>query len=108
VFYPATRLLNEDIAMLTRKTIVRPFATVAFALGSFILLAGNAGAVDGRVNSACASDYLSYCSQHDPDGPGTRRCMRANGLRLSQACVNALVAAGEVSKREVARRAASK
>jgi hypothetical protein len=108
MFYPATRLLNEDIAMLTRKTIVRPFATVAFGLGSFILLAGNAGAVDGRVSSACASDYLSYCSQHDPDGPGTRRCMRANGLKLSQACVNALVAAGEVSKREVARRAASK
>jgi hypothetical protein len=108
MFYPATRLLNEDIAMLTRKTIVRPFATVAFGLGSFILLASNAGAVDGRVSSACASDYLSYCSQHDPDGPGTRRCMRANGLKLSQACVNALVAAGEVSKREVARRAASK
>ena len=108
MFYPVTRLLNEDIAMLTRKTIVRPFATVAFGLGSFILLAGNAAAVDGRVSSACASDYLTYCSQHDPDGPGTRRCMRANGLRLSQGCVNALVAAGEVSKREVARRAASK
>jgi hypothetical protein len=106
MFNPATRLLNEDIAMLTRKTIVRPFAMVAFGLGSFILLAGNAGAVDARVSSACASDYLSYCSQHDPDGPGTRRCMRANGL--SQPCVNALVAAGEVSKREVARRAASK
>ena len=85
MFYPATRLLNEDIAMLTRKTIVRPFATVAFGLGSFILLAGNAAAVDGRVSSACASDYLSYCSQHDPDGPGTRRCMRANGPKLSQA-----------------------
>ena len=75
MFYPVTRLLNEDIAMLTRKTIVRPFATVAFGLGSFILLAGNAAAVDGRVSSACASDYLTYCSQHDPDGPGTRRCM---------------------------------
>jgi hypothetical protein len=62
-------------------------------LGSFILLAGNAGAVDGRVSSACAGDYLAYCSQHDPDGPRTRRCMRANGLKLSQACVNALVAA---------------
>jgi hypothetical protein len=100
--------LNEDIAMLTRETMVRPIAKVAFALASLILLAGDAGAVDGRVSSACASDYLAYCSQHDPDGPGTRRCMRANGLKLSQACVNALVAAGEVSKREVGRRAASK
>jgi hypothetical protein len=108
MFYPAVRLLNEDIAMLTRKTIVRPIVKVAFGLGSLILLATDVGAVDGRVSSACASDYLAYCSQHDPDGPGTRRCMRANGLKLSQACVNALVAAGEVSKREVARRAASK
>ena len=94
--------------MLTRKTIVRPIVKVAFGLGSLILLATDVSAVDARVSSACASDYLSYCSQHDPDGPGTRRCMRANGLKLSQACVNALVAAGEVSKREVARRAASK
>jgi hypothetical protein len=108
MFYPAVRLLNEDIAMLTRKTIVRPIFKVAFGLGSLILLATDVGAVDGRVSSACASDYLAYCSQHDPDGQGTRRCMRANGLKLSQACVNALVAAGEVSKREVARRAASK
>jgi|EndMetStandDraft_7_1072992.scaffolds.fasta_scaffold00477_2 hypothetical protein len=108
MFYLATRLLNEDITMLIHETMVRPIAKVAFGLGSLILLAGDAGAVDGRVSSACASDYLAYCSQHDPDGPGTRRCMRANGLKLSQACVNALVAAGEVSKREVARRASAK
>jgi hypothetical protein len=31
--------------------------------------------------------------------------MRANGLKLSKGCVNALIAAGEVSKDEVARRA---
>jgi hypothetical protein len=30
--------------------------------------------------------------------------MRANGHRLSKRCVNALVAAGEVSKREVSSR----
>jgi hypothetical protein len=100
--------LNKDIAMLTRAVIVRPIAKIAFGLGSLILFAADAGAVDARVSSACAGDYLTYCSQHDPDGPGTRRCMRANGLKLSKACVNALVAAGEVSKREVARRAASK
>jgi hypothetical protein len=108
MFYLPMRLLKEDIAMLTRETMFRPIVKVAFALASLILLTVNAGAVDQRVSSACASDYLSYCSQHDPDGPGTRRCMRANGLKLSQSCVNALVAAGEVSKREVARRAASK
>ncbi len=33
--------------------------------------------------------------------------MRAVGYRLSKSCLNALVAAGEVSKTEVARRSAS-
>jgi hypothetical protein len=108
MFHYAIRLLNEDIAMLIHKAIVRPIAKVAFGLGSLILLAADAGAVDGRVSSACAGDYFAYCSQHDPDGPATRRCMRANGHKLSKACVNALVAAGEVSKREVARRTSSK
>jgi hypothetical protein len=108
MFHPAIRLLNEDITMLIRQAIVRPIAKVALGLGSLILFAANAGAVDGRVSSACADDYFAYCSQHDPDGPGTRRCMRANGHKLSKACVNALVAAGEVSKGEVTRRASSK
>ena len=77
-------------------------------LATLFIVTTQAAAVDGHVEAACNDDYFAYCSQHDPDGPGTRRCMRANGLKLSQACVNALVAAGEVSKREVARRAASK
>lgn len=94
--------------MLTSKIIVRPMAKLAFGLSALMLFAAHAGAVDGRVSSACAGDYFAYCSQHDPDGPATRRCMRANGHKLSRACVNALVAAGEVSKREVARRASSK
>jgi hypothetical protein len=51
-----------------------------------------------RVQMACANDYMAYCSQHDPDGPGVRQCMRANGLKLSKGCVSALIAAGEVSK----------
>ena len=81
---------------------------VAFAaLGSSILALGvtDASAVSSRVESACANDYMAYCSQHDPNGSGVRRCMRANGLRLSDTCVNALIEAGEVSRSEVARRA---
>jgi hypothetical protein len=59
------------------------------------------------VQLACASDYYAYCSKHDPDGPATRACMNANGAKLSNRCVNALVAAGEISKAEVARRTAA-
>ena len=62
-------------------------------------------ALDGRVELGCAGDYMAFCSKHDPDGRGVRRCMRANQRKLSRVCVNALVAAGEVSANEVARAA---
>ena len=58
-----------------------------------------------QVQLACASDYYAYCSKHDPDGPGVRSCMRANGSKLSTRCVGALVAAGEVSRSDVQSRA---
>lgn len=63
-----------------------------------------AQAVDSRIAAACVRDYLSYCSVHDPDGPAVRKCFRAHGNNLSSRCVNALVAAGEVSPAEVARK----
>lgn len=72
-----------------------------FALCALLLRLAEASAHDSRVRSACASDYLTYCSEHDPD---VRKCMRANGRKLSTACLNALVAAGEVSKKEIAKR----
>ncbi|RTL63474.1 MAG: hypothetical protein EKK41_23305 [Hyphomicrobiales bacterium] len=72
--------------------------------GLLTALSVEAGAVDARVRAACTGDYLAYCSQHDPDGPGVRKCMRANGMKLSKGCIAALVASGEVSKTEVARR----
>jgi hypothetical protein len=83
-------------------------AKVALALAAVVLCTTAASAVSMRVQTACASDYMAYCSQHDPDGPGARRCMRANGLKLSKGCLDALIAAGEVSKAEVARRAGGK
>jgi hypothetical protein len=54
------------------------------------------------------SDYFSYCSQHAVGSSALRRCMRNAGPRLSKRCVNALISAGEVSQREVSRRAASR
>lgn len=65
-------------------------------------------AVSLTVQLACAADYYAYCSKHDPNGPGVRACMNANGHKLSTRCVNALVAAGEISKAAVQRRAATK
>jgi len=83
-------------------------AKVALALSAAVLCTTAASAVSTRVQSACAGDFMAYCSQHDPDGPGARRCMRANGPKLSKGCLDALSAAGEGSKAEVARRAGGK
>jgi hypothetical protein len=87
------------------RRITATAAKVALAFLALVLGTTVAGAVSTRVQTACASDFMAYCSQHDPDGPGARKCMRVNGPKLSQACLNALIAAGEVSKAEVARRA---
>lgn len=69
---------------------------------------GVASANSMSVQLACASDYYAYCSKHDPDGQAVRACMRVNGSRLSDRCFNALVAAGEVSKADVSRRASAR
>jgi hypothetical protein len=80
----------------------------AIALSAAILPATQAGAVSAGVRYACAGDYLANCSSYAPDSAETRRCMRAVGFRLSKGCLNALVAAGEVSKSEVGRRSAKR
>ena len=84
---------------------------IAAAVIGFTTLAihsSQASAVSLSVQLACASDYYSYCSKHDPDSPAVRTCMNANGHKLSKRCVNALVGAGEISKAEVERRSAAK
>ena len=86
------------------KTPVRFMLLAVFAAAS----ATQAMAASGSVERACAADYFSYCSQHDPDSAATRSCMKSNGSRLSQRCVNALVAAGEVSKADTERKTARK
>ena len=78
--------------------------TVGACAASLSVASKPAGAVDPRVEAACSSDYFAHCGEHDPDGQAVRRCMRVHGEKLAPACVDALVAAGEVSKEEVASR----
>ena len=80
----------------------------AIAASTVLIHATQASAVSLSVQFACAADYYAYCSKHDPDSPAVRTCMNANGHKLSNRCVNALIGAGEISKAEVDRRSASK
>jgi len=93
------------IATLT-KGLSRGGLIAALAVGTLALSTPQAGAVSASVRANCTGDYLSYCSQHPVGSKGVRRCMRANGHRLSKRCVRALVSSGEVSKRETSRRSA--
>jgi len=86
----------------------RGLLVAALALAAAVLPGSEAGAVSGAVSYACAGDYLANCSAYDPDSAETRRCMRQVGYNLSKSCIDALVAAGEVSKSEVARRSAKR
>jgi hypothetical protein len=81
-------------------------ATLAAAAGlvGLVLLATQAFAYSEAVISACTDDYLTYCSAYDENSAPGERCMRAVGAKLSQGCINALVASGEVSKSAAVRR----
>jgi hypothetical protein len=66
--------------------------------------AAYAGPITDEERQYCAHDYRQYCGQ---DGLGSnllRDCMNAHGKNLSEQCIKALVAAGEVTEAEVERR----
>jgi hypothetical protein len=80
----------------------------SIALATLLVATTQAAAVDARVEAACERDYSAYCSQYDPDGEDVRRCMRAIGPKLQDPCVDALIAAGELTPNEVAKYQQSK
>ena len=88
-------------------TKIQNILAASITLGA-LLVSSQAGAVSLGVKLACAADYHAHCSMHAPDSPGVRKCMRAVGRNLSQGCISALVAAGEVSKSTVQRKVAAK
>jgi hypothetical protein len=75
----------------------------------FCLVASTGGAFaqhtySKAVQKACAKDYKAHCGQYGVETEALRLCMDRAGQRLTKTCVNALVAAGEVSRQEVERR----
>jgi hypothetical protein len=78
---------------------------IAFA---FVIFCGSTALAQSpyskAVQKACAADYHAHCSEYGLESAALRTCMDRNGRSLSQTCVQALVAAGEVSRAEVDRR----
>jgi hypothetical protein len=83
------------------RTFIHPLARTLIAAGLALSITSQANAASLAVELACAADYYSYCSQHPTEGAAVRGCMRANGDKLSQRCLKALISAGEVSRSEV-------
>lgn len=81
---------------------MRRFILPAFAVA--VAPVHSAEAVGFMTQLSCASDYYAYCSKHPVGSKELRQCMNANGPKLSKSCINALIADGEISKEEVARR----
>ena len=93
---------------MDHHSFVRNFAatkagTIA-ALAFFSFPVADASAYSLRVKLACAGDYYAYCSSYGLESPELRQCINKVSTRLSKGCIHALVAEGEVSETEVARR----
>src|SRR5262249_39738083 len=100
-----------ELAMTPASTMListfvnfRVAIAAAVAVGGLATETSNAEAVSRAVKFACMADYFAYCSSYEVGSTALRQCMRNAGSKLSSRCVNALVAAGEVSKAEVNRR----
>lgn len=78
-------------------------SAIALAVAILCVPTGSANAVSWRTRFACASDYYAYCSAYTAGTPEGRKCMRANGSRLSKGCISALIADGYISQAEVAK-----
>ena len=86
----------------------RSLLVAAAACCTLVMTAAGASAASMAVEMACAADYYTHCSKHDPDSPAVRSCMRAVGSRLSQRCIKALAAAGEIPSAKTERRASAR
>jgi hypothetical protein len=71
------------------------------AIACFAYEAQAAPDITQAVSQDCRWDYHNLCSEYGIGSPLLNYCFRNNGAKLSRACVNALIAAGDVSKNYV-------
>src|SRR5262245_57284 len=71
---------------------------VAVAFVIIGVCSAQAAHTDGK---HCANNYKKYCHQWGLETRGLENCMRKHGDTLTNACIAALVRAGDVSQAEV-------
>jgi hypothetical protein len=99
-----TRLQSAEVLPMPHDEMHSsiPIALFCLVLSSSVTAAQHR--YSKAVQKACAKDYKQHCGQYGVETEALRLCMDRAGRRLSKRCVDALVAAGEVSKQEVERR----
>lgn len=99
--------MPHTIVSLARSALLHCTRACLLVVAAIALAAtASAQGVNSSVRSACTSDYFALCSKHAVGSPSLRSCMSSNGPKLSSRCLNALVAAGEVTPKTVAKRKA--
>jgi hypothetical protein len=79
-------------------------ATAAIAAFAVVLtLPTTGGAVTERMKRDCRSDYNRYCKKYQLGSEGLRACMSRSIRRVSNRCISALVAGGEMTKAQAER-----
>jgi hypothetical protein len=83
-------------------------ASVARLLIASVTILGFAGAASAEsvtvtpaVQNACEWDYHNFCDQYAIGSELLDMCFKQNGPKLSKACVDALIAAGDTSQEYV-------
>ena len=78
---------------------------LATILGFASAVAIDAKPITEAERKHCASAYHKYCGEYGLESAALRNCIiLQNGHSLSNACIDALIEAGEVSRAEVERR----
>ena len=88
--------------MIIRNAV--PPIILATILGFVSAVAADAKPITEAEKKHCASAYHQYCGEYGLESAALRNCMSRIGRSLSNACVDALIEAGEVSRAEVERR----
>jgi hypothetical protein len=86
------------------------YITAVCAVSAFVitLLPAESGNITDRMKRDCKSDYNRYCKKYKLGSEGLRACMSRSIKKVSNRCVGALVAGGEMTQAQADGLAAKK